>query len=145
MRLSTALVFIAEVKQPLGKGGVAGLVEISVGKDRPGWLRQYATGSGLVQRIADLHVDSHAEDKLNDVRLDPPAGGNLVDRLDDDIHLRVQLNEAIEQTPGIKVTALRKAVPGYRNATIDAALDVLEDQGNIRREQSGRSVKHYAL
>jgi hypothetical protein len=123
--------FLVDLKQPFGRGGMDGLVEVSVTKDRPGYLRSNAVrSSNDVQRIADFHLHSYKDLDTIDLELVPPDT-TIGKKLAEIWALKVLLYEAIEQHPGMTTREVRAVGVGHSMAAISIALDQMAKDGNI--------------
>lgn len=125
-----------EAVEPLGRGR-EGLVRLTVAKDRPGYVRQYAADG---KRIADMHVSS-GEDGSVEVRLEPPPESSGTFR---PTHLMGQVSEAIEASPGLTTKRIRAAVSG-KGTWVDTAVERLIAEGYVERRKSGMAYEHYTL
>jgi archaellum biogenesis ATPase FlaH len=124
--------FLAKVTKPFGRGGVSAVVEISITKDRPGWLRQYGTKPpDLVQRIADFHLTSYEKQDTITLELLKPDT-SIGYKLAQLYNVKIQLyNAMLESAVGLNTKQVREAGRGHGVTATTAALEAMLDDGNI--------------
>jgi hypothetical protein len=114
--------------------GLDGIARIGVAKDRPGRVREHATG----EQIAELHLWSAPDGRVT-AALEAPEGSSadrptvLMQRISDYL--------ATVPAPGLTTRALEEAVKG-NNAAKRLALELLIAEGNVRATRHGNAVQH---
>lgn len=122
---------------PFGRGR-SGLSTLTVGKDRPGRVREH---QALGSHIAELRLSSDAESGSVVVELAPPAGeGGGEFR---PTRLMERVSRAVEEEPGLNKRAIR-GLQG-KNETLDLALSLLMADGFVRLELAGRAQAHFSV
>jgi hypothetical protein len=126
-----------KIAEPFGKGK-AGRARITIGKDRPGSVREHAKGSVIAELVLDSTQHVHALT----LRLDEPTG---TPRGDDGearpTYLMEQVSRVIERTPGLTGRGVEELVKGKRDY-IRLALKTLVIESYVLTEQNGQAV-HY--
>lgn len=127
-----------EVVEPFGRGR-SGLVKVTVAKDRPGHVRQYAEGG----QVALMRLGSDAETGAVTVMLDPPdsagEGGQWRPTL-----LMERVSRHVEGEPGATRNRIRESVRG-KNDYVDTALGILVQEGYVERRPEGKAYRHHSL
>ncbi len=141
--------FQAEVKVPFGRGR-NGLVLIKVAKDRPGYVREHGGETdGLLQQIADMHLESDAETGAVTVRLEPPIDDAGLLRIRMGIVCRALQNNALLNVPdpGLSLTKLRGVLRGCGNDKKDEVVKELVRRKYVRVEVQGigKATLHFLI
>jgi hypothetical protein len=126
--------YTLEVIEPFGRGR-QGLSKIKVQKDRPGHVRQHAHEG----RVADMHLTS-GEDGTVTIELRPPETGPTFRPT----WLMEQISIAIEQSPGLTKSDIRRDLKGKNDAK-DAALRILIEEGHVNVQIDGQARRHHSL
>ena len=125
-----------EVVEPFGRGR-DGVVKVTVVKDRPGHVRQYADERN---RIAEMKLSSDAESGEVTISLAPPGDATAWRPT----FLMGRISEAIAAEPGMTTRGIREGVPG-NNAAKQVALRLLIADRYVDRVQDGQANRHYSL
>lgn len=128
--------FNAEVVTPFARGK-DGRVRLSVGKDRPGFVRSHATGDAHVQTVADMKL--YSLDGRVKVMLFPPQHREL----DDDgktlpERLEQKIIDFLANGKSDKTAADIRSVVGGSNTARDRALNILVDSGRVVKNSGVR-------
>lgn len=130
--------YMFETITPFGRGR-EGVVKISVAKDRRGHIRQHA-GAGNVIAMATLK--SWPDDGVT-VSFDVPeknVGAGLRPT-----RIMTRISEAVVETPGLSIRALRGAVP-VKHDTFDLALELLVKEGYVEVRSGPRNARlHHSV
>ena len=127
-----------KVIEPFGRGR-AGRARITVHKDRPGAVREIASGN----TVAELVLDSRGGPLA--ARIDPPsetprgADGELRPT-----HLMESVSRYIEANPGITARQIEAAIKGKRDY-IRLAIKTLILEGFVVTEQAGQAIHHHSV
>jgi hypothetical protein len=146
--------YTVEVRDPLGRG-LSGVVDVRLGKDRPGALRGLAGPMRAADRTQDLatfHLEGTAESGRLTWRLDPP--GTDADRerdlsaVEDPAAVnKVLLDVVIEyvrDNPGAGFKQMERDLKPRKDGSLRRALDAALDAGDLRVEQGpNRRLSHY--
>lgn len=128
--------FTVETLKPFGRGK-CGLARVLVTKDRPGHLRQYATGNVL----AEFKLDSLGPQGPLEAALSAPHGNSDTFR---PTHLMERLSRYIEDNAGMTQRSILTAVKGDDKAKA-LSLEVLGAEGYISVQKQGQSKIHTSL
>lgn len=130
--------YAVKALEPLGRGRT-GSSRITVMKDRPGHIRQYSDESAHVARFQLTEAAGVVSAKLAllDTQADAAAFRPTV--------LMERVSRALEEHPGLSVTAIRQTVKGKRNEYKDTALELLIADGHVNVKQEGRALRHYVV
>lgn len=128
--------FQLKVIKPFGRG-VSGSSKLSISKDRPGHLRPLAINGH--KDLAVVHYTSGQDGSLK-VHLDPIGTAETSFR---PTYLMEKVSRAIEEIPGLTKSAIRQEINGKNDAK-DQALDVLVEEGFVRREVVGQAHRHFS-
>lgn len=124
--------FTFEVLTPFGRGR-EGTVKVTVAKDRPGFVRRYATTDGVV---AVMRLTSYPDDGVT-VHLEPAGASKRKNA-----ELRGRILDLLARYPG----STKKEVRMLGNSdAVDAEVNLLLDEGTIRVEQKGLAHRHYLV
>lgn len=139
----TGAAYIVEVAQPIGQG-MKGVIELWVGKDRPGAVRGHCgtyRKSDRTQLAARVVLDSTGSTSV--VTVEPPDGpshdgdvGNGAWRSD----LTERARRAIEQRPRSTKSAIAKALGGNRSRAMEV-IDDLVRAGDVSVEDGPRRAQ----
>ncbi|CRK54420.1 hypothetical protein RHCRD62_90099 [Rhodococcus sp. RD6.2] len=139
----TGAAYIVEVTKPIGRG-MKGVIELRVGKDRPGAVRAQCGSyrkSDRTQLAARVVLDSTGS--ITVVSIEPP------DLLVQDEHpgdegrqpeLMERAHRAIEQSPGLTKSGIVKVLGGNRSRVLKA-IDVLVEDGRVAVEEGPRRAQ----
>ncbi len=116
----------------------AGLLKLTVEKDRHGRIREHEDAS---HTIALAHIEPDTEGGLT-VRLDVPDAGEAGSFRP--THLMERISEHVEQNPGATVRSINDAVKGKTTAR-DHALALLVTEGYVERRVDGQAHRHHHL
>lgn len=119
----------------------AGLVKITIQKDRHGHVRSHAQG-GV---IALAHIIPSDGGARVSVLLDPPDSSTNAEGEFRPTVLMGRVARYIEEDPGAGVNAIRRGVEGKRARDKDLALRLLITEGYIERRQEGQRQRHYSV
>ncbi len=120
-----------DVVKPFGRGEQHGIARISVAKDRPGHLRQHATG-GVV---AELHLHSYPDGGVTADLHPPNAGGEGSFR---PTVLMERISRYVEEHSGISKNGVATAVKGDDKAK-RLAIELLAADDYVKIERVGAS------
>ncbi len=123
------------VKEPFGRG-MEGRVLIRVEKDRPGHIRRLAR----YKMVAEMIGGSLPGGAL-DLALEPPREGAESFR---PTGYMVKVSRAVEDEPGLSISAIRAAVPG-KSEFIDRARELLVREGFIEARKDGQATRHHPI
>ncbi|MGN6607784.1 MAG: AAA family ATPase [Jatrophihabitans sp.] len=137
----TGAAFLVEVKDPIGIGMV-GALELWIGKDRPGQIRQHCGRTrGRMQLAATVQVDGRGVTTTILVL----ASGRREDQ-DRPVSametLKVRVSRAVEESAEpLTKTAIKNRVAG-RTQEVLTAVDELVASGHLTRVQAGSAQLH---
>lgn len=126
-----------KVIQPFGRGR-DGSVSVTVQKDRPGGVREFAEDN----IVATLHGASHDNGQVS-ITLTPPDQAAISEFRP--TYLMEKASEAIEAQPGIGARDLRVALTGKNNDAKDQAIRLLIAERFVDKRPEGRATAHYSL
>jgi hypothetical protein len=127
-----------KVIQPFARGR-DGLVAITVQKDRPGRIREFATDG----QVALLRAISGPDGSVR-IKLEPPEHNDTGTTFRPTV-LMERVSQAVEAQPGLSLRSLRTAVKGQRNDAKDLAVDLLVSENYIEIRTEGQAKRHYSL
>ena len=113
-------------------------MRILVTKDRPGHVREHADANG---RVAELQLRSIGRDGAVSVTVAPPPSSSSAPFRPTGIMERI--SRAVEDSPGLSITAVRGAVSG-RHEYKELALELLISEGHIEARRDGQAVRHFS-
>jgi hypothetical protein len=127
--------YTLEVESPFGRGRT-GSAKLSVAKDRPGFVRQYAEGG---KRVADLRLISPKDGGV-ELSLEPPATAGEFRPTGQ----MERISRVIESNPGLSKNGVRGLIQG-KNEVKDVALELLVAEDYVERRTDGQAHRHYSL
>jgi AAA domain-containing protein len=137
--------YVVDVVQGLGKG-LRGILTLRVAKDRPGSVRGksgFMRKTDRTQESARFILDSTGPQLI--ASLEPWAGADGSEKpAFRPTHLMERASRFIEDSPGVGKNAIERGVTGNNDA-LRVAIDVLVEEGYVRREASGQSLRHYPV
>lgn len=117
----------------------AGLLKLTVEKDRHGRIREHEDAS---HTIALAHIEPAADGRELVVRLAAPDAGQS--GLFRPTHLMERVSEHVARNPGSTVRRIKEAVKGNAEAR-DLALELLIDEQFVERRIDGQAHRHHHL
>ena len=128
--------FYAKITQPFGRGR-EGAVQLSVVKDRPGYVREFASASdSLRQHVTTVRLVSDQESGNVSVTLEVPEAP--VSPEEKAFVLEQQILGLITTEPGLSKNKVVTAIPGGKRQAKWDAIDRLVKEGMIRVEDGPR-------
>ena len=118
----------------------AGLIKVTVQKDRHGHVRSHAQG-GV---IALAHIIPSDDGAHVSVLLDPPDASTTESGEFRPTVLMAKVARYLEDEPGASRNAVIRDVIGKR-AYLDDALRLLISEGNVDRRKEGQAHRHYIV
>jgi hypothetical protein len=130
---------VMDTFRPFGHG-LHGIARVSIAKDRPGRVREHATG----RAIADLHLFSEPDGSVIPELRVPVDGRDEAGAFRPTV-LMERVSRHLEAHPeGQSVRAISEAVTGKATG-IRAAIDRLVVEQFARREEHGQAHRHYSV
>jgi len=128
--------YTLEAVEPFGRGR-EGISRLVVGKDRPGYVRQFAENG---ERVADVRFCSGDGGHVR-VELDPPSGptGGFQPTL-----LMERVSRAVEANPGVSKSDVRAHVKG-KSEYKDQALALLIAEGYVEDRGGDQGHRYHGL
>ena len=118
----------------------AGLVKLTVQKDRHGHVRSHAEGS----TIALVHIVPENGGERVSVLLEPPDATAAEDGTFRPTVLMARVASYVEDKPGASLNDIRRGVKG-KGEHKDLALRLLVAEGWLERRSEGRAHRHYSV